>query len=173
MRRHAIRAARRLCLLVAALGLAVPMGLAGAAPAQAAQRLPHWRTATLPLSGVLTGESELIAVTGSISVAVLTWAKASGGGKAQIVSALGETTGVGRTTGDTYSFGGADIDTVSFPSFPIGPLTVHPTFLEVSPYNPPDPFVPPHPVSPVRVAVGVTGSGEITSIDAEWDDSQP
>ena len=172
MRRHAIRAARRLCLFVAALGLTAPVGLATAQPAQAAE-IVHRSTVTLPLSGVVTGASEQIDVTGSISVAVTTWAKAGGGGKAQIVSALGDTTGVGRTTGATYSFGGADVDAVSWPPDPVLPLTVHPEFLVAGPYVPPAPLVPPNPIKFVRVLVDVAATGEINGIDAELYDSQP
>ncbi|MEU3614159.1 hypothetical protein ABZ725_17805 [Streptomyces sp. NPDC006872] len=171
MRGHAIRAARKLTLFIAALGLTVPAALATAQPAQAAL-IVHVRTATLPLSGSITGASEQIAVTGSITVTVLTRTNTGGGGTAQIISRLGGTSGIGATTGARYLFVGADNNTVSWPPGPIAPLTVFPRFLQINPFFPPDPIVPPHPIAPVRVDVSVTETGVIDSIDAELDEEE-
>ncbi|WP_460066950.1 hypothetical protein [Streptomyces sp. YKOK-I1] len=174
MRGHAVRAARkrvarRLCLFVAALALTVPVGLAAAPPAGAAAvAFPavHVRTATLPLSGLITGADENIAVTGSLSVTVVTRTAPGGGGTARIISALGPTTGVGQTTGGRYLFVGADSDLVTYPPDPITPLIASPAFLQIDPFVPPNPIVPPHPISFLKVGVVVTSAGEINDIVA-------
>ncbi|PKW09226.1 hypothetical protein SAMN05428944_3620 [Streptomyces sp. 1222.5] len=119
MQGHVMRAARRTGLIAAALGLAVPTATASAeaaprqaAPAVAEAVVVHSRSATLTLNGPLTGGPETIDVTGRISVAVVTRTDTGGGGVARIVSRLQNTTGVGRTTGRTYQFVGADENTV-------------------------------------------------------------
>ncbi|WP_416976432.1 hypothetical protein [Streptomyces sp. T028] len=172
MRGHAIRAARKLTarklfLLVAALGLTVPLALTTAPPA-GATALPalHVRTANLPLSGEITGASEKIDITGSLAVTVITRTNPGGGGTAQFISALGPTTGVGQTTGGTYWFVGADNDVAAWPPDPVSPVIVTPTFLQISPFYPPGPIVPPHPITFVKVAALITGDGEINDIAA-------
>lgn len=163
------RVARRLCPLVAALALTGPLTLAGAQPAGAAAvAFPavHVRTATLALSGRITGAQEKIDITGSLFVTVVTRTNTGGGGTARIISALGPTTGVGQTTGGRYLFVGADSDVVSWPPGPVTPLIASPTFLQINPFFPPGPVVPPHPIDFVRVGVTVTGDGEIDDIVA-------
>ncbi|GAB7109200.1 hypothetical protein JCM4814A_75140 [Streptomyces phaeofaciens JCM 4814] len=165
MRGHAIRAARKLTLLLATLALTFPVALATAQPAQAAAFV-HWRSARLPLNGQITGASEQIAITGTIDVTVVTRANPGGGGTARIISSLGRTTGVGATTGARYLFVGADVDVVSWPPDPVTPLVVRPTFLQISPFFPPNPIVPPHPIDFVSVGALVTSDGEINDIFA-------
>ncbi|MCF3132848.1 hypothetical protein [Streptomyces olivochromogenes] len=172
MRRHALRATKKTCLLVAALGLALPAAGASAqttprkvapalAPAAAAVGV-HFATADLALSGPLTLDKEHVDVTGRITVTVVTRANAGGGGTAQIISSLRDTTGVGRTTHGTYRFFGASTDTVSWPPEPVSPVVVSPRFLVF----PPGPVVPPNPVRPVRVTVILKENGKISNISA-------
>ncbi|GEC06807.1 hypothetical protein SSP24_44620 [Streptomyces spinoverrucosus] len=168
MRGNRIRAATKISLALALLGLVTPTVTAAAQPAQTIQT----RTVVLPLSGTFDEpDAEPINITGSIRVTVITQTNPGGGGTARIVSNLRRTTGVGEETGDTYRFAGADVATRAYPPDPITPLEITPVFLK---FWPPGPVLPPNPVRPVEIVVSVAGNGAITDISAEVaDDAGP
>ncbi|MEV7390644.1 MULTISPECIES: hypothetical protein [unclassified Streptomyces] len=171
MRRNALRRAGNVCLLTAALGLTVPATAGAAAAGQpdrtvrtAAAALPQVRTVSRSLSGLVAGPSENINLTGTIDITVITLPATAGGGTAQIISSLDDTTGTGATSGRKYLFVGAHRDNVTFASGATTTIDVTPNFLLVSPVVPPNPVVPPQQIKPVRVSVTVTSAGVIDSI---------
>ncbi|PKW11835.1 hypothetical protein SAMN05428944_0931 [Streptomyces sp. 1222.5] len=167
MRRRLARAAAKVCLALATLGLVVPSTTATAAPA--AQTF-HQQTVVLPLSGTFrTLGSEAIDVTGSLRVKVVTDTAQGGGGTAHVTSTMLRTTGVGQVSGGTYRFVGSDHNVVTFPPGPIAPLTFHPTFFNVYPPGPIIPTVPPHPIQPVILRVALAQDGAINGISATID----
>ncbi|MFD7322998.1 hypothetical protein ACFV9D_18205 [Streptomyces sp. NPDC059875] len=162
MRGHLTRAATKVSLVLAVLGLVTTTATttAAARPAQ----LIHRQTVVLPLSGTFGAFfSEPIDITGSIRVRVVTETEPDGGGTARVTSTLLRTTGTGEVSGDAYRFVGSDTDEVAWPPAPITPLTFNPTFFKI---YPPDPILPPHPVQPVIVDVTLAPDGAIENISA-------
>jgi len=162
---HPLRAISKICLIVALLGLTLPMTTASASAA-----ILHRRTELLALSGTLFSGPERVDVTGSIRVTVVTRSDPGGGGSADITSQLVNTTGIGQTGGGRYRFVGADHNTVAYPPDPVTPVAVFPTFLKIYPSGlvvPPNPIVPPNPVRPVRIRTAIAQDGSIDNITAE------
>ncbi|MBW8792805.1 MAG: hypothetical protein JF597_04205 [Streptomyces sp.] len=170
MRRNALRLAGNVCLLAAALGLTVPAtaGTATAGPARTARAaaLPQVRSVSLPIKGVFRGPSENIAVTGTLDVSVITLPDAAGGGTAQIISSLDDTSGTGDPSGTAYDLVGAHRDTLPFSAAATTTLKVRPAFLLVSRAVPPNPVVPPNPIRPVTVSVTLGSTGAIGAVTA-------
>ncbi|MFC9294982.1 hypothetical protein ACFTWH_16845 [Streptomyces sp. NPDC057011] len=163
MRGHLSRAAMKVCLVLAMLGLVIPTT---SSAAQAAQ-VVHRRTVVLPLSGTFGGlGSEPIDVTGSIRVSVVTETEPGSGGTARVRSTLLRTTGIGQATGTFYRFVGSATNVAAWPPGPIAPLTFNPTFFQIFP---PGPILPPHPIRPVIVSVTLAPDGAIDGIGAQVD----
>ncbi|WP_217546595.1 hypothetical protein [Streptomyces sp. GbtcB6] len=166
MRRNVLRLAGNVCLLTAALGLTVPVtaGTATAEPTRtvraAAAALPQFRSVRLPISGTFTGPSESIAVKGTLDVTVITLPNAAGGGTAQIISSLDDTTGTGLTSNGKYYLVGAQRINAPFSAAATTTLNVKPTFLLVPPTGAPSR------VQPVTVTVTVASTGAIGAISA-------
>ncbi|MFF5447084.1 hypothetical protein [Streptomyces sp. NPDC012888] len=162
MRGHLARAAKKVCLVLAMLGLTLSVATTPAA----AQDI-HRRTVVLPLSGTFRAfGSEPIDVTGSIRVRVVTETEPDSGGTARVTSTLLRTTGIGQVSGNLYRLVGSDTNVVAFPPGPITPLTFRPTFYNIYPPDPIIPIVPPHPIQPVIVNVTLAPDGAITNIGA-------
>lgn len=162
MRGHLARAAMKACLVLAVLGLTLPL----AATPAAAQEI-HRQTVVLPLSGTFRAfGSEPIDVTGSVRVRVVTETEPGSGGTARVTSTMLRTTGIGQVSGDLYRFVGSDTNVVAYPPDPVAPLTFHPTFHSIWPPDPIIPIVPPHPIQPVIVDVTLAPDGAINSIGA-------
>ncbi|MBW5485920.1 hypothetical protein [Streptomyces bambusae] len=163
MRGHLARAARKVCLVLALLGLTLSVAVP---PAAADDR----QTVVLPLSGTFRSfSSEPIDVTGSVRVRVVTETAPGGGGTARVTSTLLRTTGIGQVSGGLYRFVGSDTNVAAWPPDPITPLTFHPRFYNIYPPDPIIPTVPPHPIRPVIVDVTLTPDGTITNIGAMVD----
>ncbi|MFG2956127.1 hypothetical protein ACGF5O_20680 [Streptomyces sp. NPDC048291] len=179
MRRNTPRLAGHVCLLTAALGLTVPAtaGTATAGPARTARAvaaaLPQVRSVSLPIRGTFKGPRENIAVTGTLDVSVITVPSAAGGGTAQIISSLDDTSGTGDPSGGAYDVVGAHRDSLPFSAAATTTLKVRPLFLLLSPLVPPNPVVPPNPIRPVTVSVTVDSTGVIGAVTATVGDPAP
>ncbi|MGW4908719.1 hypothetical protein [Streptomyces sp. NPDC004270] len=172
MRRNALRLAGRVCLLTAALGLTLPgtVGTATAEPTRTARAaaavLPQFRSVSLPISGTFAGPRENVRITGTLDVTVITLPAAAGGGTAQIISSLDDTSGTGDPSGARYDLVGAERVDLPFSAGATTTLKARPSFLLIPPVIPPDPVVPPNPIRPVTVSVTVTSTGVINAITA-------
>ncbi|MEV5959090.1 hypothetical protein AB0M11_36040 [Streptomyces sp. NPDC051987] len=168
MPRNAPRLAGNVCLLTAALALAVPATAApatAAAPtpavrATAAAALPQVRSVSLPIDGSFAGPTETVHVQGTLDVTVVTLPTAAGGGTAQVISSLDDTTAVGVPSGKTYYLVGAHRDDAPFSAAATTTLHVRPVFLLVPPTGAPSR------VQPVTVTIPVTSTGVTGPITA-------
>ncbi|MFE5487577.1 hypothetical protein [Streptomyces sp. NPDC056527] len=171
MRGHLTRAATKVSLVLATLGL-ITTTVTTAAAARPVQIIDR-QTVVLPLSGTFNAFfSEPIDITGSVRVRVVTESEPDGGGIARVTSTLLNTTGVGEVSGDSYRFVGSDTNEVAWPPGPVTPLTFNPTFFKVyppGPVVPPNPILPPHPIQPVIVDVTLASDGAIENISAQVD----
>ncbi|MFF7982159.1 hypothetical protein ACFZDK_24025 [Streptomyces sp. NPDC007901] len=163
----ALRLARKAGLLTAALGLTVPATAGTAAAAEptrtvrtAAAALPHFSSVRRPFEGDIAGPTETVHVKGTLDISVITLPNAAGGGTAQIISSLDDTTGTGVTSHATYYLVGAQRNNVPFSAAATTTLNVKPTFVLVPPTGVPSR------VQPITVTVVVTSTGVINSITA-------
>ncbi|MGY5007536.1 hypothetical protein ACWCY6_05515 [Streptomyces sp. 900105755] len=172
MRRNAPRLTAHVGLLTAALALTVPAtaGPAAAGPARTARAVavavPQVRSVRLSIRGTFKGPAENIAVTGTLDVSVITVPNAAGGGTAQIISSLDDTSGTGNPSGGTYDLVGADRGSLPFSAAATTTLKINPRFLLISPIVPPNPVVPPNPIRPVTVSVTLASTGAIGAVTA-------
>ncbi|MFD4600146.1 hypothetical protein ACFWPQ_19230 [Streptomyces sp. NPDC058464] len=176
MRRNVLRLAGNLCLLTAALGLTVPVtaGTATATTAtaattaeptrtvRAAAALPQFRSMSVPVEGDFArpSPSEAVHIKGTVDVTVITLPNAAGGGTAQIISSLSNTTATGLTSNGKYYLVGAQRINAPFSAAGTTTLNVKPTFVLVPPTGAPSR------VQPITVTVVVTSTGVINSIAA-------
>ncbi|MFD4502226.1 hypothetical protein [Streptomyces sp. NPDC058457] len=166
MRRNVLRLAGNVCLLTAALGLTVPVtaGTATAEPTRtvraAAAALPQFRSVRVPINGSFAVPGEMVHVQGTLDVTVITLPNAAGGGTAQIISSLDDTTGVGVPSNKKYYLVGAQRINAPFSAAGTTTLNVKPTFVLVPPTGAPSR------VQPITVTVVVTSTGGIGSVTA-------
>ncbi|MEU6197901.1 hypothetical protein [Streptomyces sp. NPDC047061] len=169
MRRNVLRLAGNLCLLTAALGLTVPVtaGTATATSAEPARTvraaaLPQFRSMSVPVEGDFARPSpnEAVHIKGTVDVTVITLPNAAGGGTAQIISSLSNTTATGLTSNGKYYLVGAQRINAPFSAAETTTLNVKPTFVLVPPTGAPSR------VQPITVTVVVTSTGVINSITA-------
>ena len=168
MPRSTLRLARKVGLLTAALGLTVPATAGTAAAAEptrtvrtaAAAALPHFSSVRRTFEGDIAGPTETVHIKGTLDISVITLPNAAGGGTAQIISSLGDTTSTGVTSHATYYLVGAQRNNAPFSAAATTTLNVKPTFLLVPPTGAPSR------VQPLTVTVVVTSTGVINSITA-------
>ncbi|MFG2969280.1 hypothetical protein ACGFZS_39030 [Streptomyces sp. NPDC048288] len=168
MSRTALRLARKAGLLTAALGLTVPATAGTAAAAEpartartaAAAALPQFSSVSRPFEGDIAGPTESVHVKGTLDISVITLPGAAGGGTAQIISSLDDTTSTGLTSHATYYLVGAQRNNAPFSAAATTTLNVKPTFLLVPPTG------APRRVQPLTVTVVVTSTGVISGITA-------
>ena len=126
----------------------------------AAAALPQFRSVSLPVDGSFTGPNETVHVKGTLDVTVVTLPGAAGGGTAQVVSSLDDTTGAGVPSGKTYYLVGAHRDTAPFSAAATTTLHIKSAFLLVPPSGAPGR------VQPLTVSVTITSTGVIDTVTA-------
>ncbi|WP_234541484.1 hypothetical protein [Streptomyces shenzhenensis] len=141
--------------------VAVPSAAAPAGTVRAADAaLPRVRSASLPVDGSFTGPNGTVHVKGTLDVTVVTLPGAAGGGTAQVISSLDDTTGAGVPGGKTYYLVGAHRDTAPFSAAATTTFHIRPALLLVPPSGAPGR------VQPLTVSVTVTSTGVIDTVTA-------
>ncbi|WP_406437164.1 hypothetical protein OHB00_23140 [Streptomyces sp. NBC_00631] len=167
MRRDTLRLAGNVCLLTAALGLAVPataVPATAAAPARtvraAAAALPQFRSVSVPIDGSFAVPGETVHIKGTVDVTVVTLPAATGGGTAQIIGSLDDITATGVPSNRKYYLVGAQRISAPFSAAATTTLNVKPAFVLVPPTGTPSR------VQPGTVTAVVTSTGAINSVTA-------
>ncbi|MEU9241366.1 hypothetical protein [Streptomyces sp. NPDC048385] len=141
--------------------VAVPSAAASAGTVRAADAaLPRVRSVSLPVDGSFTGPNGTVHVKGTLDVTVVTLPGAAGGGTAQVISSLDDTTGAGVPGGKTYYLVGAHRDTAPFSAAATTTFHIRPALLLVPPSGAPGR------VQPLTVSVTVTSTGVIDTVTA-------